>query len=112
MIKLLEKYFLILTIMAKSKKKKKHKFTISNKKYKRLLSQRKAKKKMTLRNKKVLDKMLYVKYCRCLKAFEAKGKENLGYPVCMNTIYKVRNIKPPKNASRRCKELYNKNIVL
>ncbi len=97
--------------MGKSKKRK-HKFNVSKKQYQRLLSMKKTKKKMSLKNKKDLNRMLYIKYCRCLKSFEAKGNSKLGYPVCMNTVYKKRHIKPPKNASRRCIELYNKNIVL
>ena len=82
---------------------------ISEKKYKHLLSVY-HRKKLSKKNKKLLDKSLYVKYCKCLKKFKFKNKEKIGYPVCMNTVYKKRKIKPPKNASKQCNVLF-KNIV-
>ena len=99
--------------MAKSKRKsrrKKMKLSISEKKYKHLVSLRKSKKKMTSKDKKLLDDALYVKYCKCLKIFEFKKKDKRGYPICMNSVYKNRGVKPPKNASRLCYKTFKKNI--
>ena len=99
--------------MTKSKKKtrrRKMKLSISEKKYKQLISQKRGKKKMTSKDKKLLNDALYVKYCRCLKDFEFRKKDKRGYPICMNSVYKNRQIKPPKNASRRCSLTFNKNV--
>ena len=97
--------------MSKSKRKsrrKKMKMSISEKKYKHLISLRKSKKKMSLKNKKLLDDALYVKYCKCLKEFEFSKKDKRGYPICMNSIYKNRGFKPPRNASRLCNKIFKK----
>ena len=53
--------------MAKSRKKtrrRKMKLSISETKYKQLISQKRGRKKMTSKDKKLLDNALYVKYCR------------------------------------------------
>jgi len=85
------------------------KLIISEKKYKKLLSQKRRKKHTTLKDKKLLDYALYNKYCRCLAKFEY-NKDTRGYPFCMNSVYKNRGIKPPKNASRKCNKAFKKNI--
>ena len=97
-------------VKTKRKKRKKMKLSISEKKYKKLIQQRRSKKKMSLKNKKLLDDALYIKYCNCLKSFEFTKKDKRGYPICMNSVYKKRGIKPPKNASRLCRLTFNKNI--
>ena len=86
------------------------KLTISNEKYQSLVSHRKRRKKMSKKDKQLLDDALYIKYCKCLKKFEIEGKGGQGFPICMNSIYKNRRIKPPKNASRNCNKVFNKNI--
>ena len=99
--------------MTKSKKKtrrRKLKLQISETKYKNLIHLKRSKKKMSFKDKKLLNDALYVKYCKCLKEFEFRRKDKRGYPICMNSIYKNRGIKPPKNASRRCNIVFNKNI--
>jgi len=99
--------------MSKSKRKsrrKKMKMSVSEKKYKYLVSLRKGKKKMSLKDKKLLDDALYVKYCKCLKEFEFRKKDKRGYPICMNSVYKNRGFKPPRNASKRCGLIFNKNV--
>ena len=48
------------------------KLKISETKYKQLISRRKSKKKMSLKDKKILDDSLYVKYCTCLQKLEFK----------------------------------------
>ena len=97
----------------KKPRKKKFKLSISKKKYKQLISKKRSKKKnttLTSKEKKQLDDALYVKYCKCLKQFESKGEYSKGYPICMNSVYKNRGFKPPQNASRNCKKVFNKNI--
>jgi len=93
----------------KTKRKKKMKMNISQKKYKQLLSLKKSKKKMSLKDKQLLNDALYVNYCKCLTKFEY-NKDTRGYPICMNSIYKKRNVKPPKNASRNCNNVFKKKI--
>jgi len=93
----------------KKTKRRKLKLSISEKKYKQLVTHRKSKKKMSSKDKKLLDKALYVKYCKCLKKFEIK-KDKRGYPICMNSVYKNRGFKPRKNASRTCNKVFNKNV--
>jgi hypothetical protein len=95
---------------SRKNRRKKMKLTISDSRYKKLISLKKGKKKMTLRNRKLLDDALYVKYCKCLQEFEFKKKDKRGYPICMNSVYKNRGFKPPKNASRKCNKVFNKYI--
>jgi len=97
--------------MVKHKKKtrrRRMKLTISETKYKQLISQRRSKQKMILRDKKLLDDALYVKYCKCLKGFEFKKQGKRGYPICMNSVYKNRGFKPPRNASKLCNKIFKK----
>ena len=96
--------------MVAKTRRKQMKLTISEKKYKQLISQRKRKQKMSLKDKKLLDDSLYVKYCTCLKTFESNHESKRGYPICMNSIYKNRKFKPPLNASKRCYKVFNKNV--
>jgi len=84
---------------------------ISEKKYRSLLSQRRSKKKMSLKDKKILDDALYTKYCMCLRKLESKGKSKKKvnpFAICMSSIYLKRGYKPPPNASRNCKLMFNK----
>ena len=90
----------------KTYRKRSMKMPFSKKKYRKLLT----KKRLSKQEKKNLDKALFVQYCKCLKQFKFKRKESLGYPVCMNSIYKKRGKKPPKNASRLCNRIFNKNV--
>ena len=92
----------------KRTRRRKMKLQISETKYRKLLAQKRHKKKMTLRDKKSLDDALYVKYCKCLKGFEFKKQGKLGYPICMNSVYKNRGFKPPRNASKLCNKVFKK----
>ena len=94
--------------MNKKTRRKKLKLSISKKKYNKLISLKKSKKKISSRDRKLLDDALYVKYCKCLKTFEFTKGGKRGYPICMNSIYKNRGFKPPKNASRNCNKVFNK----
>ena len=97
-------------MVKKKTRRRKFKLSISKKKYYTLVNKRKRKKKISLKEKKQLDNSLYVKYCQCLKQFESKDEATKGYPICMNSIYKNRGFKPPKNASKNCKLTFNKNV--
>ena len=88
-------------------KKKKLTMKISKKKYKQLLTKKRSKKKMTKKQKKLLNDSMYIQYCKCLKHFEYK-KDKRGYPICMSSVYKKRKVKPPKNASTKCKKVFSK----
>lgn len=88
-------------------KKKQLKMNITEKKYKQLLLKKRSKKRLTKKEHKQLTDSMYVKYCKCLKHFEYK-KDKRGYPICMSSVYTKRNVKPPKNASTRCKKVFNK----
>tara|TARA_B100000212_G_scaffold296967_1_gene240535 strand:- start:550 stop:840 length:291 start_codon:yes stop_codon:yes gene_type:complete len=90
-----------------TKQKKRMILNMSKKKYTKLVRQKKNKKKMSLKNKKQLDHALFIQYCKCLKKFKFSNNESLGYPVCMNSIYKNRGFKAPKNISRLCNEKFN-----
>ena len=97
------------TTKKQTKRKQKLSLKISEKRYQELVSMKKSKKKMSLKDKKSLDSALYAKYCMCLQKLE-RGDAN-PYPICMNSVYKNRGIKPPKNASRNCKLVFNKNVT-
>ena len=90
------------------KTKRKMKLKITEQTYKKLLKKQKSKRKMTKKENKILNDSMYIKYCKCLRSFEYT-KERRGYPICMNSIYKQRNIKPPRHASKQCNEIYNKS---
>jgi len=99
--------------MTKRKTKRKNmKLSISENKYKKLISQRRSKKKMSSKDTKLLNDALYVKYCKCIKKFEFTKKDKVsGYPICMNSIYIRRGIKSPKHASKLCNKTFNNNVA-
>ena len=97
------------TIKKSRQGRRKFKLSISEKRYKTLINKKKNT-SLSKKEKKQLDDALYVKYCKCLKKFESDGEYIKGYPICMNAVYKNRGFKPPKNASRNCKVVFNKNV--
>ncbi len=94
----------------KSKKKttRKMKLSISETRYNTLIQKKRKRKRLTKRETKQLHDSLYVKYCKCIKDFEFRKKDRRGYPICMSSVYTKRGITPPKNAARRCKEVFKK----
>ncbi len=90
----------------KRKRKKSMKLSISKDRYKRLVSKKMKRQRMTRHEKKLLNDALYIKYCRCLKALESKDYQSKTYPICMNSVYKRRKVKPPYNAARRCSQTF------
>ena len=94
----------IKTNKSKPKKIKKRsiKSNISKDKYKKLLTY----KRLSKKNKKLLNDELLKKYCRCIKTLKKSKNKRMyegKYGICMNSIYKKRNIEPPYNVSKNCK---------
>ena len=77
---------------------------LSKKRYNNLLR----KKRLTKREKKTLDRELFLNYCKCVKKikYDKNYEKGLEYPICMNSIYKNRKITPPKKVALKCKEKY------
>jgi len=90
-----------------SGRKRKFSMRISEKKYKELVNKKKSHKRLTKEQKKDLDDALYYKYCKCLYSFEKKDNQK-GFPICMKSIYKNRDIVPPFGASLNCKKVFKK----
>jgi hypothetical protein len=96
-----------LTRKVTKAKRKTKKFSIkdarmvSKKRYNMLLQ----KKKRTKKENKDLDRALFVSYCKCIKKIKYAKDYKYGaeYPICMNSIYKQRGIKPPKDVTKKCK---------
>jgi len=74
---------------------------ISKKRYTKLLK----KKRLTKKEKKDLDRALFVNYCKCIKhlKYSKKYKKGVEYPICISSVYKKRKLKPPKNISQKCR---------
>ena len=89
---------------------------ITQKEYKNLIKKYQEK-KITKKEKATLFKALNIKYCKCIKKLYLKDNYELlingdksnynRYAVCINSIYKNRQIKPPKKISFSCKSKYN-----
>ncbi len=77
---------------------------ISEKRYNELLN----KKRLTNKEKKELDRALFVKYCKCIKKIKYSSVYSSGveYPICMSTIYNKRGKKAPKGVTKKCKNYY------
>lgn len=74
---------------------------VSQSKYQQLLR----KKRLSTKEKRVLHDNLLIRYCKCLKGLEST-RGSAAYPICMNSVYKQRNIQPPSNASSKCYETF------
>ena len=97
-----EKYFFCFDSSKKTNLKSKK---LSKDKYNQLLKKHKSK-KLTKREKNLLENELFKKYCKCIRTLKrSKNKKmyDAKYGICMNSIYKKRNIEPPYNASNKCK---------
>jgi hypothetical protein len=75
---------------------------ISKKNYDKLLK----KKRLTKKERIKLDRALFVNYCKCIKKIKYNQKYPKGaeYPICISSIYKQRNLTPPKDIIKRCKK--------
>ena len=81
---------------------------VSKKRYSNLIKKKKSRKRMTKRDKKDLDRALFVNYCKCIKKlkYSKDYEKGLEYPICISSIYKKRGIKPPKDITKKCKLYY------
>ena len=81
---------------------------VSKKRYSNLIKKKKSRKRMTKRDKKDLDRALFVNYCKCIKKlkYSKDYEKGLEYPICTSSIYKKRGIKPPKDITKKCKLYY------
>ena len=88
---------------------------ISELEYRNLVKRNK-KRKLRGKPRELLEKCLYIKYCFCIKKIYYKNlfKKKImnvdspsPYPLCMSSIYKNRKIKPPFNASRKCRTTFD-----
>ena len=77
---------------------------VSKKRYQFLLK----KKKLTPKEKKQLDRALFVNYCKCIKKLKygKKSEKGIEYPICNNSIYKNRGYKVPSGIKIRCRDYY------
>ena len=98
--------------MARKKTKKRKSIRtarmVSKKRYSNLIKKKKSRKRMTKRDKKDLDRALFVNYCKCIKKlkYSKDYEKGLEYPICTSSIYKKRGIKPPKDITKKCKLYY------
>lgn len=78
---------------------------VSKKRYSQLLKKKQGRKRMTERDKKDLDKALFVNYCKCIKKlkYSKDYEKGLEYPICTSSVYTKRGLKPPKDITKRCK---------
>lgn len=92
---------------------------ITNKRYYSLIDKYKDG-SITKKEKKILHNALNIKYCHCVKSLfikesfdtfikgnNKKDDKYNRYAICMSSIYKNRNIKPPFKVSYSCREKYN-----
>ena len=92
--------------MKKKKKSIKNARIVSKKRYSQLIKKKKTRKRMTKRDKKDLEKALFVNYCKCIKRlkYSKEYEDGLEYPICMSSVYKKRGFTPPKNIYKKCKQ--------
>ena len=85
----------------KTKKKIKDARMIPKEKYQELLK----KKKLTKKEKKILDKALFLNYCKCIKSIKYSRTNERGaeYPICLSSIYLKRGKVAPKGIIQECK---------
>ena len=95
----------------KTKKKTKKKSIkkarmVSKKRYSQLIKKKRSKKRMTKRDKRDLERALFINYCKCVKKlkYSKNYTEGIEYPICISSIYKKRGIKPPKNIIQQCQK--------
>ena len=60
---------------------------------------------MTKKEKKDLDRALFINYCKCIKRlkYSKEYEEGIEYPICISSIYKNRGFTPPKNIKKKRK---------
>ena len=88
----------------RSKKRIRNARMVSKKRYTNLLKKKTQKKRMTPKDRKELDRALFVNYCKCIKKIKdsKEFQKGLEYPICMSSVYTKRGIKPHRNATKQC----------
>ena len=91
---------------SKNKKRIRNARMVSKKRYTNLLKKKTQKKRMTPKDRKELDKALFVNYCKCIKKikYSKEFQKGLEYPICMSSVYTKRGIKPPRNVTKQCNQ--------
>ena len=81
---------------------------VSKKRYTDLLKKKTMRKKMAKKDKKELEKALFVNYCKCIKKlkYSKDYQEGAEYPICMASVYTNRSLKPPKDVAKKCKRYF------
>lgn len=95
---------------------KKAPIQISQEEYMSLIKKKKEE-DITYEENETLDEALNCKYCHCVKKLYLKNQFQLfikeeepkynPYAICMSSIYKNRDIKPPFKVSHSCREKYD-----
>ena len=59
-----------------------------------------------VKEKKDLERALFVNYCKCIKnlTYSKTVRKGSAYPICVSSIYKRRKKTPPKDLKKRCKK--------
>ena len=91
---------------SKNKKRIRNARMVSKKRYTNLLKKKTQKKRMTPKDRKELDRALFVNYCKCIKKikYSKEFQKGLEYPICMSSVYTKRGIKPPGNITKQCNQ--------
>jgi len=91
---------------SKNKKRIRNARMVSKKRYANLLKKKTQKKRMTPKDRKELDRALFVNYCKCIKKikYSKEFQKGLEYPICMSSVYTKRGIKPPRNVTKQCNQ--------
>ena len=92
------------------------KYPVSKKTYQKYIIKKKNG-TITEKQLKVLEKMLYTKFCRCIKKIYVKNlKKHIfdytipsdnPYAFCTSSIYKNRGFDPPPSAARSCRDTFS-----
>ena len=92
----------------RSKKRIRNARMVSKKRYTNLLKKKTQKKRMKTKDRKELDRALFVNYCKCIKKlkYSKDYQEGAEYPICMASVYTNRSLKPPKDVAKKCKRYF------
>ena len=104
----INKNIFYLIMVNKKRKSIKKARIVSKKRYKKLLHKKRTKRRMSKKEKEQLDHALFINYCKCIKSlkYSKKYEEGLEYPICISSVYKNREIKPPKDLKEKCRKYY------
>ena len=86
-------------MVSKKSKREPRKKILKEETYQKFLT----KKQLTKVEQTLLEKELFHRYCQCKKKIRMNPnyKKNSEYPLCIQSIYKNRDIQPPHNVSSK-----------